>query len=107
MATPTAVGIIQCNFYSFTIWVSTLKVPHIHGFPVELSDQEHREPCPQVFYLKIGVLQPGGTHHFCLSNSTVLTLPARSQGGMERREEKKKPNKIRNLKSLTQVHQTS
>lgn len=43
MATFAAVGIIQCNFYSFTAWVSTLKVPQVQGFPVELSDQEHKE----------------------------------------------------------------
>lgn len=43
MATLAAVGIIQCNFYSFTAWVSTLKVPQVQGFPVELSDQDHKE----------------------------------------------------------------
>lgn len=51
--------------------------------------------------LKAGVLQPGGTHqHFCLSNSAVLTLPARSQGGMERREEKKETQQNKKLEKL-------
>lgn len=80
MATLAAVGIVQCTIYSFTAWVSTFKVPQVQGFPVEISDQEHKEkPCPQVLCLKTGVLQLGGTHHVCLSNSTVLTLPGRSQ----------------------------
>lgn len=62
-------------------------------------------------YLKAEVSQPGGTHpHFHVADSALLTGWVSCDPGHEeewRREKHQSPPKIKNLKSLTQVHQTS